>query len=170
MNVYKTAGDDLKDITEKPVDENGKEVKDDAKKVPGLEAQAKKLFEEAEDMAAGDAKLSQAVTALVKAANNRNYTRGAFGGPRKMNRALNPGQSHEYHIPFISGESATVGLTSEGSTLRLTINNPGGAEIFAVNGNYANYNWTPRGGATKTFTVVVKNVGRQGSVYTLFTN
>jgi hypothetical protein len=167
--VEAKSGGKLEDLTEKPTDESGKEIKDETKKAVDLKDQAAALFVEADTLAAENPKTSAAVTALIKEAEKRTYDRDVFGGPKRIERAINPGQVHVYHIPFIANLPASVGLTSQGSTLRFQIK-AGDNELFGVRGNYANYNWTPRGGPTRTFTVVVHNVGKQGSVYTLLAN
>jgi hypothetical protein len=167
--VELNSGDKIGDLTEKPTDENDKEIKDETKKAPSLSEQYKALFAEAEGLAAESPKLSAGVTALVKEAEKRTYHRDVFGGPKRVERAINPGQTHIYHIPFITNVPASVGLTSQGSSLHFQVK-AGDNELFGVRGNYANYNWTPRGGATKTFTIVVRNVGKSGSVYTLLAN
>jgi hypothetical protein len=160
------ANEGLGVLGEKPIDENGKEIKEEPKKSADLKDQARDLFDEARAMASGD----KAMMAVIKEAETREYkTRDVFGGPKRVERAINPGQVHVYHIPFITNLPASVGLTSQGSTLHFQIK-AGDAELFAVRGNYANYNWTPKGGPTKTFTVVIHNVGGKGSVYTLLAN
>jgi hypothetical protein len=159
-------------IAEKPLDEKGEEVRAEPRKTPGLSEEAEALFDEARILVAGDARSSAAVEALLKASKRRGHeaSREVLPGPRRIERGLNPGQSHTYRIGYIRGLPAAVALTTGGdSPLHLRITDAEDKEVLDVRGANSHYTWQipPGGKATQTYSIWIKNTGTKGVIYRL---
>jgi hypothetical protein len=169
VRVHKLTNGTFAELAVKPVGEDDQEVKDKADPNESLEKQAKRLFDDAKAAAAGDAKLLAAVNALIKAAEDREYGRGAIGGPKAVTRKIGAGQVHVYKIGFVPGLPASAVMRSTGqSKLAFRVENPQGRELFQLKGATAYYNWRPA--AKGPFKIVVRNVGKQPTAYQLMTN
>jgi hypothetical protein len=105
-------------------------------------------------------------------------TRGAFGGPRNINRSIGGNDTHVYHIPFANHLPSCVGFQAS-IPIRVTVVRSGSDAVVAVGINTRGVcNWHPSGpnsgspntGAPIGYTIRVQNVSSTPATYRLFTN
>lgn len=160
---------------EKVTDDKGGVITAAPQESKTLSAQAEAWFQDAE-IAATNSKtnLSKETKALITAAKARTYKdveRGVAGGPKMLTQMLAPKQTQVYHVPFVGGLPASVGLQSSGqSKLRFEILGPNGGQLFNLSCTSANYNWTPKGGPAQVYMLRVYNSGKAPTTFTLVTN
>jgi len=81
-------------------------------KEKGLKEQANELFDEASGL-----KSSKVVDALIKEAQNRDYTqyapRDVFGGPKRISKRVDAGGLQRFTLNFVPRQAGTVALTSD---------------------------------------------------------
>lgn len=175
MRAHKATAGKSTVLEAKPTDEKGNPIKGDAVKTPSLAEEAEALFVEAEAMAVElkDKSRAAAIDALIKREKASEADRGGIGGPSRITRLLNPGETHTYPVAFFGGQPAAVAMVSSGPPkIQFDILHVGGASLFSLKGQNANYNWTPardKDGARK-FTITLRNLGNKPTTYTLTTN
>lgn len=178
LRADKTFGGKFETLDAKPVDAKGKPVEGDAAKAGSLKEQAEALFDEARLMVSGDKAREASLAALIENSKKFGFggndgARGAVGGPRRIVRVLNAGETHNYPMAFIGGLPAAVAMTSTGpARITFDITHVGGNNLFNLKGLNAMYNWVPprdKDGQRKV-TISLTNNGRNPTTYTLVVN
>lgn len=163
--------------TDPLTDKDGKPLTVESVKSPGLDKQADALFDEARAMVATDKARAAALEALI--GNARKFESGgaagarpAVGGPKRITRVLNGGETHTFTVGFFSGQPAAVAMTSGGpAKIAFDITHVGGNSLFSSKGFNASYNWVPVRDKdnVRYFTITLTNQGRNPTTYTLVT-
>ena len=178
LRADKTFGGKIDTLDAKPTDAKGKPVEGDAAKAGSLKDQAEALYDEARLMVSGDKAREASLNALI--ANSKKFgfggdagARPAVGGPKRIVRTLNAGETHTYNVAFIGGLPAAVAMTSTGpARITFDLTHVGGNNLINIKGLNAAYNWVPirdRDGQKK-YTVTLTNNGRNPTTYTLVMN
>jgi hypothetical protein len=171
--VHAATNGQMGQVAVKPVDDKDKPVAVEQEKLKSLADEANDLFDEAS--ALGIQLKLPAVEALIKAARKREYElpgeRGRAGGPSRVCRRIAPGGVHCYHIPYVAGTPAAIGIQSS-NPVRARMVGPAGNVLFNQVVRVGNYTWIPPAGKgrVRTFTMRVENHGRSPAQYVLFTN
>jgi len=173
MRVHKATAGKSSEL-EAPTDATGKPIAAKAEKTVSYEDQAKGLFAEAEAaVAALDDKSRAAALQAMIVRESAPDVRGSLTGGKRITRVLNPGETHNYNITFISGQPAAVAMTSSGPPkIQFDLVHIGGNSLLSIKGHNANYSWTPQRDKdnVKHFKITLNNVGNKPTTYTLVTN
>lgn len=172
LRAHSTFSGDLKTLDVPATDAKGKPLPSTTEKGIGLDKQAEGLFDEARGMVAGDKVRAAALEDRIKEAKAI-VPKPAVGGPKRITRILNGGETHTYPVAFFGGAPAAVAMTSSGpAKIQFDITHVGGTNLFSLRGHNATYTWTPprdKDGARK-FNITLTNMGNKPTTYTLITN
>lgn len=178
LRAEKTFGGKLDTLDAAPTDAKGTPIKGEAVKSGSLKEQAEALYDEARLMVSGDKAREASLKSLIE--NSKKFgiaggdgARAAVGGPKRIVRVLNGGETHTYPVAFVGGLPAAVAMTSTGpARITFDLSHVGGNNLINIKGLNAAYNWVPardKDGA-KRFNITLTNNGRNPTTYTLVTN